>query len=85
MVLRLILVSFVAGLGVTPPAGGEVPAPASKPASQATTEAVPAWALCPSCGQGRMSWVEYVPRPRPVVPKGGDREAPRAVAAPDSS
>lgn len=70
-------------LGVEAPTGSDVPAPAS--VGQEAAEAVPSWARCPTCGQGRMSWVEDVPRPRPAVPLRGDGAAPRAVAAPDSS
>jgi hypothetical protein len=70
-------------LGVAVPTVGE--ALASAPSGPEVTEAVSPWTRCPSCGQGRMIWAEDVPRLRPTVPSLGAGEAPRAVAACDSS
>ncbi len=41
-------------LGVAAP-GDDVPASVPRPAVKGAAEAVPTWALCPSCGQGRMT------------------------------
>jgi hypothetical protein len=72
-------------LGVGSPAGGEVPAAAAMPACPQAAEAVPSWARCPSCGEGRMTWVEDVPHRRPAVQSFAAEEARREVMACDSS
>jgi Putative transposase/Transposase zinc-binding domain len=72
-------------LRVATPAATEAPASASKPDVPETPEAVPSWALCPSCGQGRMIWVEDVPRPHPAVPPSGTPEMRREAPVCDSS
>ena len=54
------------------------PAPPPPPTEQGPPEATPAWRCCPSCGEGRMIWVEDVPRPRPAAEPAHAEAAPGA-------
>jgi hypothetical protein len=54
-------------LAVGPTTPAAVPPPAPAPATVEPAEVVPAWQRCPSCGQGRMLWVEDVGRPSPTA------------------
>lgn len=49
------------------------------------TAATPEWQRCPSCGQGRMTWVEEVARPQAVVEANGEEQARATVRNWDSS
>jgi hypothetical protein len=48
-----------------PPASGTTTAPACVPEGPEPSVAAPSWQSCPSCGRGRMVWVDAVPRLRP--------------------
>jgi hypothetical protein len=72
-------------LGVSTPTGDGASAPEPAPACQEATEALPSWVLCPSCGQGRMNWVEDVPRPRAAVSSSDTEETRQGALACDSS
>jgi Putative transposase len=66
-------------LTVAPVAPGKAaPAEPKQPAPEPAA-AMPERQRCPSCGQGRMAWVEDIPRPH-AVPEANAGEQARATA-----
>jgi hypothetical protein len=63
---------------------GDVPT-AAAPDRPEAAESAPSWARCPSCGQGRMTWVEDVPRVRRTLASFAAEAMQRDVTACDSS
>ena len=59
---------------VRAPESCEQTSPASVPETPEPVSTAPSWQSCPSCGRGRMIWVEGVERTRPCTPPdpGGD-------------
>src|SRR5262249_51139159 len=68
-------------LGVDAAPEGGVAASAAKPVGQEETEGLPSWERCPSCGQGRMTWVEDVPRLRSTAGTSNNGELPQEMSA----
>jgi hypothetical protein len=72
-------------LGVEWSLNAEVPTAAPTPACQEAAEAVPSRTRCPSCGEGRMLWVEDVARVRPTILSFDAAEARQTTTVCDSS
>jgi len=66
--------------GQTAPAEPKQCEPEPEPAA-----AMPEWQRCPSCGQGRMTWVEDIARPHAVAETSGQELAPATARTWDSS
>jgi Putative transposase/Transposase zinc-binding domain len=63
------------------PKSGEATAAVSAPQGSEPVAVVPSWQSCPSCGRGRMVWIEDVERVRPSIQPmpGGDMLAEELV------